>query len=126
MKFLLLIHYDEEAWEARDDHEPLLAECARLVEDVAERGQYVAAARLHPTSTATSVRVRGGRRLVTDGPFAETREQLAGYLLVDAGNLDDAIAIAGKLPPARWGTIEVRPILIEKPPTNVKGECHAG
>jgi hypothetical protein len=116
VKFLLLIHYDEQVWEARSDRAPILAECGRVVEEVAARGQYVAAAQLHPTTTATSVRVRDGKRLVTDGPFAETREQLAGYMLVDAGNLDEAIAIAGRLPPARWGTIEVRPILEDKAP----------
>jgi len=117
VKYLLLIHYDEQAWEERGDKEPILQECGRVVEEVAARGQYVAAAQLHPTTTATSVRVRDGKRLVTDGPFAETREQLAGYMLVDAGNLDEAIVIAGKLPPARWGTIEVRPILEDKAPT---------
>ena len=118
MKFLLLIHYDEQAWEERSDRAPILAECGRFVEEVTAVGQYVGGAQLHPTSTATSVRVRDGKRLVTDGPFAETREQLAGYVLVDARNLDEAIAIAGRLPPARFGTIEVRPILEEKPPAN--------
>ena len=117
MKFLLLIHYDEQAWDERSDKAPVLEECAQVVEEVAGRGQYLAAAQLHPTSTATSVRIRDGKRMVIDGPFAETREQLAGYMLVDAPNLDEAIAIAGKLPPARWGTIEVRPILEEKAPT---------
>ncbi|HEY7574192.1 MAG TPA: YciI family protein [Thermoanaerobaculia bacterium] len=114
VKFLMLIHYDERAYEAIEDKTPILQECGRVVEDVARRGQFLAAAQLHPTTTATSVRVRGGKRRVTDGPFAETREQLAGFLLVDAANLDDAIAIAGTLPPARFGTIEVRPILEDK------------
>ena len=136
MKFLLLIHYDEQAFEAIGDKGPILAECGRFVEETTAGGQYLGGAQLHPTSTATSVRVRDGKRLVTDGPFAETREQLAGYALVDAKNLDEAIAIAGRLPPARFGTIEVRPILDDKGPANgerviemryeAKGERDAG
>lgn len=114
MKFLMLIHYDEQAYEAIEDKAPILEENGRVVEEVVQRGQFIAAAQLHPTTTATSVRVRDGKRRVTDGPFAETREQLGGFLLVDAANLDDAIAIAGTLPPARFGTIEVRPILDDK------------
>jgi hypothetical protein len=74
-------------------------------------GQYVAAGPLHPVSTATSVRVREGKRLVTDGPFAETREQLGGFYIVDAKDLDEAMAIAEKIPPAKYGTIEVRPLM---------------
>jgi len=74
-------------------------------------GHYLAAAPLHPTSTATSVRVREGRRFVTDGPFAETREQLGGYFLIDAGDLDAAIAIAARIPMARRGTVEIRPVI---------------
>ena len=74
-------------------------------------GHYLAAAPLHPTSTATSVRVREGRRFVTDGPFAETREQLGGYFLIDAGDLDEAIAIAARIPMARRGTVEIRPVI---------------
>ena len=75
------------------------------------RSHYLAAAPLHPTSTATSVRMRDGKRLVTDGPFAETREQIGGYFLIEAGNLDEAIAIAARIPSARMGTIEVRPLV---------------
>src|SRR5207253_4213675 len=74
-------------------------------------GHYLAAAPLHPTSMATSVRVREGRRFVTDGPFAETREQLGGYFLIDAGDLDEAIAIAARIPMARRGTVEIRPVI---------------
>jgi hypothetical protein len=66
---------------------------------------------LHPTSTATSVRTRDGKRLVTDGPFAETREQLGGYFLIDVRNLDEAIDIAGRIPAGRWGTVEIRPVI---------------
>ena len=74
-------------------------------------GQFLAAAPLHPTSTATSVRMRDDRRLVTDGPFAETREQLGGYFLIDASNLDEAIGIAARIPAARFGTVEIRPVV---------------
>jgi hypothetical protein len=79
--------------------------------DLSSSGQYLDAAPLHPTSTATSVRVRDGKQLITDGPFAETREQLGGYFLIDAKNLDEAINIAKKIPGGRWGTIEIRPVM---------------
>src|SRR5207302_9411197 len=74
-------------------------------------GKYLAAAPLHPTSTATSVCMRDGRRMITDGPFAETREQLGGFFLVDANDLDEAIDIAARIPAGRWGTVEVRPVV---------------
>ena len=86
-------------------------ESVQLANDIAASGQYVDASPLRPTATATSVRVRGGKRLVTDGPFAETREQLGGYYLVDVENLDQAIDIAARIPGARDGTVEVRPIV---------------
>jgi len=84
---------------------------AQLARDLAARGQFLGANPLQSISTATSVRVREGKRMVTDGPFAETREQLGGYFLVEAKDLDEAIAIAGKIPSAKKGTIEVRPVL---------------
>jgi hypothetical protein len=87
------------------------AESTKLAHDIHSNGQYVAANPLHPTAMATSVRVRDGKRLVTDGPFAETREQLGGYFLIDAKNLDEAITIAARIPMARRGTVEVRPVL---------------
>ena len=86
-------------------------ESAQLTHELHASGQYLAAAPLHPTSTATSVRVRDGKRLVTDGPFAETREQLGGYFLIDAKDLDEAIGIAARIPGARLGTIEIRPVM---------------
>lgn len=86
-------------------------ESAQLTQDLNAKGQYVAAGPLHPVSTATSVRVREGKRLVTDGPFAETREQLGGFYIVDAKDLDEAMAIAEKIPPAKYGTIEIRPLM---------------
>ena len=85
-------------------------ETVELSEELTSRGQYVAGHPLYPASAATSVRVRNGKRLVTDGPFAETREQLGGYMLIDVKDLDEAIDIAGRVPGARWGTVEVRPV----------------
>jgi hypothetical protein len=82
-----------------------------LTHELHKQGKYLGASPLHPVATATSVRVREGRRQVTDGPFAETREQLGGFFLIDAANLDDAIEIAGRIPGAKKGTVEVRPVL---------------
>ena len=86
-------------------------ESAQLTQDLNAKGQYVAAGPLHSVATATSVRVREGKRLVTDGPFAETREQLGGFYIVEATDLDEALAIAEKIPPAKYGTIEIRPLM---------------
>ncbi|HYE34062.1 YciI family protein [Methylocaldum sp.] len=110
MKYLLLIYGDEQAWDEAG-REQCYEESAQLARQIKSSGQYLAAAPLHPTSTATSVRVRGGKRLVTDGPFAETREQLGGYFLIDAKNLDEAIGIAARIPGARLGTVEIRPVM---------------
>ena len=110
MKYMLLIYMDEHALsDPERDH--CYVESAQLAHDLNSNGQYLAAAPLHPTCTATSVRVREGNRLVTDGAFAETREQLGGYFLIDAKDLDEAIAIAGRIPGARTGTVEIRPVL---------------
>jgi hypothetical protein len=84
---------------------------AQFAVQLSKTGQYLGAGPLHPTSTATSVRVRDNKRLVTDGPFAETREQLGGYFLIDAKDLDEAIGIAEKIPAGRWGTVEIRPVM---------------
>lgn len=110
MKYMLLIYSNEAAW-TKDEREHCYADSVRLTQDLHEKGQYLAASPLHPVSTATSVRVRDGKRLVTDGPFAETREQLGGYFLIDAQDLDEAIAIAGRIPGARVGTVEIRPVM---------------
>ena len=88
-----------------------MAESTALTHELHKQGKYLGASPLHPVATATSVRVRHGKRQVTDGPFAETREQLGGFFLIDAANLDDAIEIAGRIPGARKGTVEVRPVL---------------
>jgi hypothetical protein len=110
MKYMLLIYSDEGALSATE-REACYAESTQLARDLHSSGQYVAANPLHPTATATSVRVRNGKRLVTDGPFAETKEQLGGYFLVDAENVEQAIAIAERIPMARKGTVEVRPVV---------------
>jgi hypothetical protein len=111
MKYLLLICHNEQEWAAlsESEREQIYGEYRQLRGQLTAAGQWVSGSQLQPTSTATTVRVRDGKRLVTDGPFAETREQLGGYFLVDVKDLDEAIAIAAKIPAARTGTIEVRP-----------------
>ncbi len=113
MKYMLLIHDDEKAWGTMSeaDRQRIYGEYGQFGQQIKDTGNYLAGAQLQPTSTATSVRVRDGKRLVTDGPFAETREQLGGYYLVEAKNLDEAINIAARVPSARLGTIEVRPVV---------------
>lgn len=110
MKYLLLIYMDENAL-SDTDREHCYAESTQVAQDLHTKGQFVATAPLHPVATATSVRVRDGKSLVTDGPFAETREQLGGFFLVNAQDLDEAIAIANRIPGARVGTVEIRPVL---------------
>ncbi len=110
MKYMLLVYLEEQALsEAEREH--CYVESAQLTQELNSTGQYLGASPLHPISTATSVRVRDGKRFVTDGPFAETREQLGGYYLIDASDLDEAIRIAERIPPARFGTIEIRPVM---------------
>jgi hypothetical protein len=110
MKYMLLIYLDEQAL-SETERQACYGESTQLAHDLQSTGQYLAANPLHPTALATSVRVRDGKRLVTDGPFAETREQLGGYFLIDARHLDEAIAIAARIPMAREGTVEVRPVI---------------
>jgi hypothetical protein len=107
---MLLVYLDEQALD-ETERELCYDESVRLTQDLHASGQYLDAAPLYPTSTATSVQVRDGRRLVTDGPFAETREQLGGYYMIDARNLDEAIGIAARIPGARRGTVEIRPVV---------------
>ena len=110
MKYMLLVYLDEQALsEAEREH--CYVESAQLARHLSENGKYLSAGPLHPTATATSVRVRDGKRLVTDGPFAETREQLGGYYLIEARDLDEAMSIAERVPVAKHGTIEIRPVL---------------
>lgn len=110
MKYMLLIYLDEKTL-SEEERQKCYAESIALTYQLTTDGKYLAANPLHPTATATSVRVRNGKRLVTDGPFAETREQLGGYFLVEANDLDDALSIAERIPMARSGTVEVRPIV---------------
>lgn len=107
---MLLVYLDENALSEEDRNE-CYDESVQLTQDLHATGHFVAASPLHPTSTATSVQVRDGRKLITDGPFAETREQLGGYFIVEAKDLDEALAIAARIPSARIGTIEVRPLV---------------
>ena len=109
MRYMLLIYGDEQALSEAERND-CYRESAELAHQIHAAGQYRAAAPLHPTSTATSVRVREGKRLVTDGPFAETREQLGGYFLIEAKDRAEAIQIASRIPSAKWGSIEVRPV----------------
>ena len=113
MRYMLLCYEDSAAWDKAGAAamEQAMGEAVRLTHELKANGQYVIAAPLHPTSTATSVRFRDGKRLVTDGPFAETREHLGGFYLIHAKDLDEAIGIAARAPGARLGTIEIRPVL---------------
>ena len=110
MKYLLLIYMDENAL-SQPERDACYGESLALAHELHAAGQYLAASPLHPTSTATSVRVRDGKRLVTDGPFAETREQLGGFFMVEANDLDEAIGVAERIPMAHRGTVEVRPVV---------------
>jgi hypothetical protein len=109
MKYMLLVYADEHAW-TDSERERCYEESTQLTQQLTEKGQFLATSPLKSVETATSVRVRDGRRLVTDGPFAETREQLGGYFLIDARDLDEAIAVAERIPGARKGTVEIRPV----------------
>lgn len=110
MQYMLLIYIDEQTL-SESVREACYEESAQYAHELAARGQYIAAAPLHPTSTATSLRTREGKRVVSDGPFAETKEQLGGYFLIEAENLDAAIEVASKIPAGRFGTVEIRPVI---------------
>lgn len=111
MKYMLLIYHEEQAWDryTEAERQEIYGEYRRLMEDLESSGKCLAGDELQPASTATIVRVRDGKQLVTDGPFAETREQLGGYFLIEANDLEEATRIAGRIPSARTGTIEIRP-----------------
>src|ERR1700730_10062944 len=111
MKYLLLIYDEEKNFEKMTEAEigKLVSEYGQFTQGIQASGHYKTSARLQPSAAASSVRIRDGKRVVTDGPFAETREQLGGYYLIEAKDLDEAIGIAAKIPSARRGTIEVRP-----------------
>jgi hypothetical protein len=108
MKYMLLIHHEEILDES--ERQVLLQESIQLANQLHTKQQYVDAAPLEPTTQTINVKVRNGKALVTDGPFAETREQIGGYFLVDANNIAEAVDIAGRIPGARIGTVEVRPV----------------
>lgn len=110
MKYMLLIYADEQAW-TEPERQACYAESSDLCHQLNAKGKFISASPLQPVSTATSVRVREGKRTVHDGPFAETREQLGGFFMIEATDLDEAIAIAGRIPGARKGTIEIRPVV---------------
>ena len=118
MRYMLLIYLDEQAL-CEAERQECYAKSAEFARELHASGHYLAANPLHPTEAATSLRVRDAKRLVTDGPFAETREQLGGYFLVDAKDLDEAMNIAARIPAARFGTVEIRPVMeIPGLPTN--------
>jgi hypothetical protein len=111
---MCLIYDAENTWDTmpEDERNAVFNEYGAFTESIKESGNYVAGDALQPTSTATTVRIRGGETLVTDGPFAETKEQLGGYYLVEAKDVDEALKIAGRIPSARYGSIEVRPVVV--------------
>jgi hypothetical protein len=118
---MFLIYGSEQSW-TPEEWTQCTVDSSAICLELAAKGQFVAAAPLHPVSTATSLRVRDGKRLITDGPFAETTEQLGGYYIVDVANLDEAIAIASRLPPAKKGTVEIRPVY-ELPAIPIPDDC---
>lgn len=122
MKYLCLIYHDEQHWSKlpRAEIDEVMAEYAQFTEGIKKSGQWLAGEALHPTAAATTVRVRGRRTDTTDGPFAETREQLGGFYVIEARDLNEAIQIGARIPAARWGSVEVRPVV------DFSVEGHAG
>ena len=114
MKFMLLIYHEEATWAALSESErqEIYREYRGLIQELAPKGTYLVGDELQPTSTARTVRVREGKPMITDGPFAETREQLGGFFLVEAADATEAAAIAARIPSARMGSIEVRPVAV--------------
>ena len=113
MKYLCLIYDDENAWATlpQAESDAIMGEYFAFTNGIQESGQYVAGEALQPTSTATTIRIRNGKLSTTDGPFAETKEQLGGFYLIEARDLNEAIQVAAKIPSARFGSIEVRPVV---------------
>ncbi|MBX3304084.1 MAG: YciI family protein [Nitrospira sp.] len=112
MTFMLIVHHDENAFARMSEatRRDMLAESVQLTHQLHANGQYLSASPLHPSTTAVIVRVRDGKPMVTDGPFVETREQIAGYFLIQASDIEEATAIAAQVPGARIGSVEVRPV----------------
>jgi hypothetical protein len=113
MKYMLLIYYDEKVLEkaGKAEEQRIETDCLQYMEGLRAQGKFLGANRLQPVATATCVRTKDGKKTVTDGPFAETREQLGGYSLIDVKDLDDAIEIASRMAPGNLGAIEIRPVL---------------
>lgn len=113
MKFMLLIYHDEQVWNglSEAEREQIYLEYRELIQALQSTGKYLVGDQLQPTTTAVSVRVRDDKQLVTDGPFAETREQVGGFFMIEASDLDEATSIAARIPSARMGTVEVRPVV---------------
>ena len=120
MKYMLLIYHDENGWNGynEDERQQIYGEYRDLIQELAAEGKYVVGDELQPITTASSVKVRDGKPMVTDGPFAETREQLGGFFLVEVKDQDEAMKIAARIPSARTGTIEVRPVAVQATATN--------
>jgi hypothetical protein len=116
MQYLLLIYEQETAWNAvpENERQQIYQRYGALSQDLRQSGKMLAGNQLQPISTATTVRIRDGKKLVTDGPFAETKEQLGGFYMVEAKDLDEALAIAARIPSAETGSIEVRPLVVRK------------
>ena len=114
MQYILLIYGDQESWKSRSEEEngQIYQDYMQFTKDLQDSGAMVGGDALEPTPTATTVRVRNDETLTTDGPFAETKEQLGGYYIVDVGSIDEALAWAAKIPGARYGSIEVRPLMV--------------
>jgi hypothetical protein len=128
MKYLCLIYENEKSFETMPpaDGEAIMNEYFAFTEGIRRNGQYVAGEALQPTPTATTVRVRNGKVSTTDGPFAETKEQLGGFYLIEAKDLNEAIQIAAKIPSARHGSIEVRPVMDFSKEASKREQAEAG
>lgn len=123
MKYVALVYYDEQIMKdmSQDEWDALNLECMACVESLDADGHFITGEPLYPVETAATVRVRNDRVTSTDGPFAETREQLAGFYLLEARDRDEAVRLAGRIPPARYGSIEVRPVRELLPEGNAAG-----
>lgn len=110
MKYMLLIYGREDAW-TKEEYQVCIQESLEICDELAAEGKFVSASPLQPIAQATSLRIRDGKRQIMDGPFAETTEQLGGYYIIDVADLDEAIAISSRLPPAKVGTVEIRPLV---------------
>jgi hypothetical protein len=113
MQYMLLIYGAESDWDQlpKAEQQRVFGEFMQFTQDIVASGHFKAGDPLEATNTASTVRIRNGKVLTTDGPFAETKEQLGGYYLVEAANLDEAIGLAARIPSARWGSIEIRPVM---------------